>query len=479
MGQNQIAAAILHRLEEFPIFSIDYAALNADPSAKTLEESCVRVFGEARRKLPSVVYLPHIDAWWTTSSESLRFTLASLLQDQPSTTPLLFLATVDCQHAELPEELQHLFVEPRVCALPQDFDEVARRSFFDALAQEALRPLVLAELQSRALEPLPKAPFEPILDPAMAQLREEEDEQTMRDLRMVLRDIVLRLLNEKKYRIFERLPDADEEPEFYKVVTEPVCLEKILERIDDERYETLEGFMADVNQLVKNAVAYSEAGRLDNQHRLLSKAHHLADQVNSLLYRIDKELIAAAKKVSEKRAQDPVFQAKKAEKEKERKQKKRERKEREKQARTSARLAGQEVPLLELIEEPRKKKAKKDGGEGIEEADKENDKEAKDSTSQPMALEPISQDLPLTLPSPVVQKTSSTRSLPPPTIVVDRKRLASIMKRYTDVTASWSVEKLEALYTLLRRSIQKREADYDKAALLLDLEAILADLPDL
>jgi SpoVK/Ycf46/Vps4 family AAA+-type ATPase len=54
------------------VFSIDYAALNSDPSAKTLEESCVRVFGEARRKLPSVVYLPHIDSWWATSSEPLR-----------------------------------------------------------------------------------------------------------------------------------------------------------------------------------------------------------------------------------------------------------------------------------------------------------------------------------------------------------------------------------------------------------------------
>lgn len=32
----------------------------------------------------------------------------------------------------------------------------------------------------------------------------------MRELRMVLRDIVFRLLNEKKYRIFERLPDREE-----------------------------------------------------------------------------------------------------------------------------------------------------------------------------------------------------------------------------------------------------------------------------
>jgi hypothetical protein len=30
---------------------------------------------------------------------------------------------------------------------------------------------VLAELRSRALEPLPKAPFEPVLDSVMAQLR--------------------------------------------------------------------------------------------------------------------------------------------------------------------------------------------------------------------------------------------------------------------------------------------------------------------
>jgi hypothetical protein len=53
----------------------------------------------------------------------------SLLQDLPSTTPLLFLASVDCTHAELPEELQSLFVESRVYTLPSVLHEV-RSSLF-------------------------------------------------------------------------------------------------------------------------------------------------------------------------------------------------------------------------------------------------------------------------------------------------------------------------------------------------------------
>jgi hypothetical protein len=34
MGQSQLGAAMLHHLEEFPVFALDLASLLSDPSAK-------------------------------------------------------------------------------------------------------------------------------------------------------------------------------------------------------------------------------------------------------------------------------------------------------------------------------------------------------------------------------------------------------------------------------------------------------------
>lgn len=43
-----VASAVLHRFEEVPVFSLDFASLNADISAKTMEEACVHIISEAR-----------------------------------------------------------------------------------------------------------------------------------------------------------------------------------------------------------------------------------------------------------------------------------------------------------------------------------------------------------------------------------------------------------------------------------------------
>lgn len=55
----------IHTISEFPVFPLDLATLHADPSSKSLEEALSRAFLEAKRKLPAVIYLPHIDHWYT------------------------------------------------------------------------------------------------------------------------------------------------------------------------------------------------------------------------------------------------------------------------------------------------------------------------------------------------------------------------------------------------------------------------------
>jgi len=69
----------------------------------------LQVFREARRTAPSIIYLPHIESWWTSVSETTRATFITLLLDIPSHIPVLFLSTSDVLYQELAEEIQDIF----------------------------------------------------------------------------------------------------------------------------------------------------------------------------------------------------------------------------------------------------------------------------------------------------------------------------------------------------------------------------------
>lgn len=62
-GQTQLAAAALHLLDGVPVHSLALHSLHGDPS-RTAEASLVSRFVEARRNVPSVLYLPGAHQWW-------------------------------------------------------------------------------------------------------------------------------------------------------------------------------------------------------------------------------------------------------------------------------------------------------------------------------------------------------------------------------------------------------------------------------
>ncbi|KAG7261559.1 hypothetical protein CRUP_026397 [Coryphaenoides rupestris] len=100
---SHLAPALLHHLDKLPVHRLDLPTLYS-VSVKTPEESCAQVFREARRSVPSVVFMPHIGEWWEAVSETVRSTFLTLLQDVPSFCPILILATVETPYAQLSEE---------------------------------------------------------------------------------------------------------------------------------------------------------------------------------------------------------------------------------------------------------------------------------------------------------------------------------------------------------------------------------------
>uniref|UniRef100_A0A672S1G3 ATPase family AAA domain-containing protein 2 n=1 Tax=Sinocyclocheilus grahami TaxID=75366 RepID=A0A672S1G3_SINGR len=257
-GQStHLAPAVLHHLEKFTVHRLDLPTLYS-VSAKTPEESCAQVFREARRCVPSIIYMPHISDWWEAISETVKSSFLTLLQDVPSFTPLLILATAETIYQQLPDELKcifsHLYGEVVCLSMPE---EEARRKFFSdlILVQAAKAPprrrktgkLCALEVLTLVEDPGPRQ-----LSPEEQWRLEEQEENTLRELRLFLRDVTKRLATDKRFQIFSK-PVSD----YLEVIKQPMDLSTIMMKIDTHKYLVAKDFLVDIDVICSNALEYN------------------------------------------------------------------------------------------------------------------------------------------------------------------------------------------------------------------------------
>ncbi|XP_073530158.1 ATPase family AAA domain-containing protein 2B isoform X2 [Phyllobates terribilis] len=258
---SHLAPAVLHILEKFSVHRLDLPALYS-VSAKTPEESCAQVFREARRTVPSVVYMPHIGDWWEAVNETVRATFLTLLQDIPSFSPILLLSTSELVYGELPDEVKCIFraqyEEVFNISRPSEDD---RWKFFQDLIlnQAAMPPPKRKKTVMQSLEVLPTAPSPPPrqLSEVEKQKMEDNEENTLRELRLFLRDVTKRLATNKQFNIFSKPVDIEEVSDYLEVIREPMDLSTIMTKIDKHRYMTVRDFLTDVDLICSNALEYN------------------------------------------------------------------------------------------------------------------------------------------------------------------------------------------------------------------------------
>ncbi|NXD69742.1 ATD2B protein, partial [Eolophus roseicapillus] len=242
---SHLAPALLHTLEKFSVHRLDLPALYS-VSAKTPEESCAQIFREARRTVPSIVYMPHIGDWWEAVSETVRATFLTLLQDIPSFSPIFLLSTSESMYSDLPEEK------------PSEED---RLRFFKGLIldEAAMPPPRRKQAALRALEVLPLALPCPAreLSEAEKQRMEDQEENTLRELRLFLRDVTKRLATDKRFNIFSKPVDIEEVSDYLEVIKEPMDLSTVITKIDKHNYLTAKDFLTDIDLICSNALEYN------------------------------------------------------------------------------------------------------------------------------------------------------------------------------------------------------------------------------
>ncbi|CAI5683276.1 ATPase family AAA domain-containing protein 2B isoform X1 [Oreochromis niloticus] len=260
-GQSShLAPALLHHLDKLPVHRLDLPTLYS-VSAKTPEESCAQVFREARRSVPSVVYMPHISEWWDTVSDTVKSTFLTLLQDVPSFCPVLVLATAETHYSKLSDEVRSIFQRTygEVVALSPPGEEEIRHFFSDLLLVQAARPPPRLRNADKCEEVLPvaEAPGPRVLSAEEQRRLAEQEENTLRELRLFLRDVTKRLATDKRFNIFSKPVDIEEVSDYLEVIRQPMDLSTVMTKIDTHQYLTAKDFLVDIDLICSNALEYN------------------------------------------------------------------------------------------------------------------------------------------------------------------------------------------------------------------------------
>ncbi|XP_051263560.1 ATPase family AAA domain-containing protein 2 isoform X2 [Dicentrarchus labrax] len=286
-GQSShLAPAVLHTLEKFTVYTLDMAVLFG-ASATAPEETCAQIFVEAKRTSPSILYIPHIGQWWETVGPALRATFLSLLSSIPAFAPILLLATCSLQYDQLSMEVQELFrVEYGEVFHVQVPTTRERRNFFEDLIlnQAAKAPTSKKKAVLHALEVLPVAPPPPPrkLTEEEIQRLEEQEEDTLRELRLFLRDVTNRLSQDKRFKAFTKPVDLEEVPDYAEVIKKPMDLSTVLSKVDLHRYGTVKEFRQDVDLIWQNALEYNP-DRDPSDRQIRHRACALKDTVHAII----------------------------------------------------------------------------------------------------------------------------------------------------------------------------------------------------
>ena len=208
MGQRTLADALLYSMEGYHVRTLSAALLLGD-SSQTPESILVHQFQEAKRLVPSVLYVPDLDRWPLILPEGVRGMLSALLNDlSPSDTIMLF-ATSDVPFKSLPKDLQAWFGFMPRNKFELTFPDIEQRREYlrDILVQASRPPTQFADAMPRrlrVLEELPAAPPRPPRMPTQIELKQqaENDARLLEHLKFRLGSILAEL--RKKFKKFTR-----------------------------------------------------------------------------------------------------------------------------------------------------------------------------------------------------------------------------------------------------------------------------------
>jgi len=304
-GQKHLGPAILHGLEEFPMYSIDLSSLLGDPTARTPAEALLSKVKEARTNSPSILYWPRIDSWFDSLDPSTIRSLLQLISDIPDELSVYIIGTSEIPREDLPIEAQAIFPSTlsHELRLP---NEKERQQFWHGLESKCNHnPATRFGFQSgSSASPMqalsaPGSPVPTEKDETPVDARLTQEQSDFRRLRTYLRTCCTRLIKHFP-KFFKTIED-------HQIIKTATSLQIIREEVNDcSDPMTISMWLDSIDSLCQDVRdTYMDfEGENDGCREYHNEACHLKDQALSMAADFDPKLaercFIAAKRLKEK-----------------------------------------------------------------------------------------------------------------------------------------------------------------------------------
>ncbi|CDQ72937.1 unnamed protein product [Oncorhynchus mykiss] len=147
-----------------------------------------------------------------------------------------------------------------VVSLSSPGEEDRRRFFMDLLLVQAARAPSHRRHKALLCEevlPVAEVPGPRVLSPEEQLRLADQEENTLRELRLFLRDVTKRLAIDKRFNIFSKPVDIEEVSDYLEVIIQPMDLSTVMTKIDTHKYLTAKNFLVDIDLICSNALEYN------------------------------------------------------------------------------------------------------------------------------------------------------------------------------------------------------------------------------
>merc|ERR1712228_396216 len=298
-GQHYLGPAVLHLMEEYPLYSLDFAGLYGDSSTKCADEAILRIFKEAQNNTPSVIYWPHIDRFWSSAHQILKTSISLLISDIAKDTPILIIGTSNIGMEHLDNELLAIFEKYSFYDCNQSISANERRRFWMQLK------VLMTECpkhRKKTIEQYPTLPIAELPKNARCEKKEEQknekaeaewyeaEKMAIVNLRVYIRSVCNRLCKHFKNFIDEMSEDG--------VCKNNLSLFEIRQRNNERPIPTAIAFLEDIDCLVQNVRNSAQSNSL-KARQFVNESCNLQDQALSMMAQVNRDLVKMCDKLKE------------------------------------------------------------------------------------------------------------------------------------------------------------------------------------
>ncbi len=307
-----IGPAILHHLEKLPCHKLDIPSLFSN-SARSPEEAMFHIIHEAKRTVPSVLYIPHLlRLWRKVLNDPQREAFLAMLSEIQPTAPLIIIAfTEELTGEDGDEIIEDMFDADNEIIQISNADTSQRRLYFKPVFDAALDPPEEDDKKRdencEVLQVLPIPESRELTEKEEKRLRRKED-SLLRELRIFLRDVWQKINREQKFFMFRVAVDTEEVYDYEDYVQTPMHFDLMLSKLDGGQYHCAQDFLNDIDLIADNAIKYNSDLNYETNKIICHRARALQDFAYALVkaeMETDfedncKEIVSRRKKLTEK-----------------------------------------------------------------------------------------------------------------------------------------------------------------------------------